>query len=104
MAAITAARLRFRPILMTAVSFILGTIPLVIASGAGARSRVSLGSTVFGGMILYTALGVFFIPFLYVIVEQIAGGRKGKGEDGSPDPVPTPPDTPVTDAPTGAPA
>jgi len=69
-AASEAARLRFRPILMTAFSFILGVIPLVIASGAGARSRVSLGTAVFGGMLIYTILGVFFIPVLYVVVEQ----------------------------------
>ncbi len=68
-AALAAARLRFRPILMTAFSFVLGVIPLVIATGAGAKSRVSLGTTVFGGMLVYTLLGVFFIPFLYVAVE-----------------------------------
>ncbi len=70
-AAIEAARLRFRPILMTTFSFILGMIPLVIATGAGARSRVSLGTAVFGGMLIYTILGVFFIPLLYVVVEQV---------------------------------
>jgi HAE1 family hydrophobic/amphiphilic exporter-1 len=70
-AASEAARLRFRPILMTAFSFILGVMPLVFASGAGARSRVSLGTAVFGGMLLYTILGVFFIPVLYVVVEQV---------------------------------
>ena len=69
-AAIEAARLRFRPILMTTFSFILGMIPLVLATGAGARSRVSLGTAVFGGMLVYTILGVFFIPLLYVVVEQ----------------------------------
>jgi len=68
-AASQAALLRFRPILMTAFSFILGVIPLVIASGAGARSRVSLGTGVFGGMLVYTILGVFFIPWLYAVVE-----------------------------------
>jgi HAE1 family hydrophobic/amphiphilic exporter-1 len=70
-AAIEAARLRFRPILMTTFSFILGMIPLVIATGAGARSRVSLGTAVFGGMLIYTILGVFFIPVLYVVIEQV---------------------------------
>ena len=77
-AASTAARLRFRPILMTAFSFILGVIPLVIASGAGARSRVSLGTAVFGGMLIYTILGVFFIPVLYVVVEQGWARLRGK--------------------------
>jgi HAE1 family hydrophobic/amphiphilic exporter-1 len=78
-AAAEAARLRFRPILMTAFSFVLGVIPLVIASGAGARSRVSLGTAVFGGMLIYTILGVFFIPVLYSVVEsfwQKAFGKK----------------------------
>ncbi|MCZ6756198.1 MAG: multidrug efflux RND transporter permease subunit [Gemmatimonadetes bacterium] len=68
-AASEAARLRFRPILMTAFSFILGVIPLMIATGAGAKSRVSLGTGVFGGMLVYTILGVFFIPSLYAVVE-----------------------------------
>jgi multidrug efflux pump subunit AcrB len=84
-AASTAARLRFRPILMTAFSFILGVIPLVLASGAGARSRVSLGTAVFGGMLIYTILGVFFIPVLYVVVEQVwtklFRGKKAPAED-----------------------
>ncbi len=67
-----AARLRFRPILMTAISFILGVIPLLIASGAGAASRRSLGTAVFGGMLLATVAGVFFIPLLYVAVQGTA--------------------------------
>ena len=62
---------------MTAFSFILGVIPLVIASGAGARSRVSLGTAVFGGMLAATVLGVFLIPVLYVVV-QLAVQRPGK--------------------------
>jgi HAE1 family hydrophobic/amphiphilic exporter-1 len=79
-AAVEASRLRFRPILMTAFSFILGVIPLVIASGAGAASRVSLGTAVFGGMLLSTIAGVFLIPTLYVFVMDITArftGRKG---------------------------
>ncbi|MCG6928289.1 MAG: multidrug efflux RND transporter permease subunit [Acidobacteria bacterium] len=75
-AAMTAARLRFRAILMTAFSFILGVIPLVIASGAGARSRVSLGTAVFGGMLASTVLGIFFIPFLYYVVQGLVDRRK----------------------------
>ena len=67
-----AARLRFRPILMTAFSFILGVIPLVTASGAGANSRVSLGTAVFGGMMVATVAGVFLIPVLYVAVQKAA--------------------------------
>ncbi len=70
-AAIGAARLRFRAILMTAFSFILGVIPLVIASGAGANSRRSLGTAVFGGMTMATVIGIFFIPVLYVLVTKL---------------------------------
>jgi multidrug efflux pump subunit AcrB len=71
-AASEAARLRFRPVLMTAISFILGVMPLVLASGAGAASRVSLGMAVFGGMGLATVLGVFYIPLLYVAIQGTA--------------------------------
>ncbi len=69
-AAVEAAKLRFRPILMTSFAFILGVLPLVVAEGAGAASRHSLGTTVFGGMLAATCLGVFFIPALYLVVEK----------------------------------
>jgi HAE1 family hydrophobic/amphiphilic exporter-1 len=76
-AATSAAHLRFRALLMTAFSFILGVVPLVIATGAGAGSRRALGTAVFGGMLASTALGVFFIPVLYVVVQRLAGhGRE----------------------------
>jgi len=85
-AGLEAAKLRFRPILMTAFSFVLGVIPLLTASGAGARSRVSLGTAVFGGMLVYTLLGVFFIPALYVGVERawarLFGSRTEIAADG----------------------
>ena len=68
-AATESARLRFRPILMTAISFILGVVPLVVASGAGAASRISLGTAVLGGMLIATASGVFMIPVFYVIIQ-----------------------------------
>jgi hydrophobe/amphiphile efflux-1 (HAE1) family protein len=74
-AAIEGARLRFRPILMTSLAFIFGALPLMFASGAGANSRHSLGTGVVGGMTVATALGVFFIPVLYVLV---AGGGRAK--------------------------
>jgi hydrophobic/amphiphilic exporter-1 (mainly G- bacteria), HAE1 family len=70
-AAVEAARIRLRPILMTSFAFILGVLPLVFASGAGSQSRHSVGTTVFGGMIVSTALNLFFIPVLYVIVESL---------------------------------
>ncbi len=69
-AAVEAARLRFRAILMTAFSFILGVVPLVIASGAGAASRRTLGTAVFGGMLAATVFGVFLIPVLYVVIQR----------------------------------
>jgi hydrophobic/amphiphilic exporter-1 (mainly G- bacteria), HAE1 family len=67
--AIEAATIRLRPILMTSLAFILGVVPLVFASGAGKNGRHSVGTTVFGGMIMSTVLNLFFIPVLYLIVE-----------------------------------
>lgn len=69
-AAVEAARIRFRPILMTALTTALGTLPLVISTGAGAAARRSLGTSVFGGMIVATILGVFMIPVFYVVVQR----------------------------------
>ena len=70
-AAVQAARIRLRPILMTSFAFILGVLPLVFATGAGSASRNSVGTTVFGGMIVSTVLNLFFIPVLYVIVKSL---------------------------------
>ncbi len=70
-AAIKAAELRFRPILMTAFSFILGVFPLVLASGAGAEARVVMGMALLGGMTVATILGVFFYPMFFVLVGKI---------------------------------
>jgi hydrophobic/amphiphilic exporter-1 (mainly G- bacteria), HAE1 family len=70
-AATEAARLRLRPILMTSIAFILGVLPLVFASGAGAAGRHSVGTTVFGGMLVSTVLNLFVIPVLYVIVRTM---------------------------------
>jgi HAE1 family hydrophobic/amphiphilic exporter-1 len=75
-AAVKAANLRFRPILMTAFSFILGVLPLVVASGAGAEARVVMGVALLGGMALATMLGVFFYPMLFVFIGKIAGYEK----------------------------
>jgi HAE1 family hydrophobic/amphiphilic exporter-1 len=78
-AAVEAARIRLRPILMTSLAFILGVVPLVVASGAGEHGRHSVGTTVFGGMIVSTILNLFFIPVLYLIIE---GWReRGKSPD-----------------------
>jgi len=70
-AAIQAAKIRLRPILMTSFAFILGVLPLVFATGAGSASRNSVGTTVFGGMIVSTVLNLFFIPVLYVLVRSM---------------------------------
>ncbi|MFG0257166.1 MAG: efflux RND transporter permease subunit [Phycisphaerales bacterium JB043] len=78
-AATEAARLRFRPILMTAFSFILGTFPLVIADGAGAGARTALGTAVFMGLVVATILGVVMTPVIYRVVQGFServGGRK----------------------------
>jgi hydrophobic/amphiphilic exporter-1 (mainly G- bacteria), HAE1 family len=68
-ATIEAARIRLRPILMTSFAFILGVAPLMVATGAGQEGRHSVGTTVFGGMIMSTLLNLFFIPVLYLIIE-----------------------------------
>jgi HAE1 family hydrophobic/amphiphilic exporter-1 len=70
-AAITSAKLRFRPILMTAFSFILGIFPLILASGAGSEARKVMGMALLGGMLLATILGVFFYPMLFVFIGKI---------------------------------
>ena len=70
-AAMEAGRLRLRPILMTAFAFILGVLPLVVASGAGAASRRSLGTTVFGGMLAATILTLVFVPVFYAVIERL---------------------------------
>jgi len=75
-AASAAAKLRFRPILMTALTFVLGVVPLVIASGAGAVSRRALGTAVFGGMLIATIAGVFMMPVLYVVIQKFAEKTK----------------------------
>jgi hydrophobe/amphiphile efflux-1 (HAE1) family protein len=82
-AAMEAARLRLRPILMTAFAFILGVVPLLVATGAGAASRQSIGTTVFGGMLAATILTLIFVPVFYATIEQIRErGGKGRGDKG----------------------
>jgi HAE1 family hydrophobic/amphiphilic exporter-1 len=75
-AALEGARLRLRPILMTSFAFILGCVPLWMATGAGAIGRKVLGSSVITGMLAATILGVFLVPVLYVVIERIAGKEK----------------------------
>ena len=76
-ATVTAARLRLRAVLMTAFSFILGVIPLVIATGAGAASRRSLGTAVFSGMVAASILVPLFVPMFYAVVQGIREKVKG---------------------------
>ena len=71
-AAIEAARLRFRPIIMTSMAFIGGVVPLVLATGAGAASRHSIGIGVFGGMLAATFLAIFFVPLFFVLIEKLS--------------------------------
>jgi multidrug efflux pump subunit AcrB len=71
-AAVTAARTRLRPILMTSLAFILGVVPLAIATGAGAEMRQSLGTAVFAGMLGVTLFGLLFTPVFYVLVRRVA--------------------------------
>jgi hydrophobic/amphiphilic exporter-1 (mainly G- bacteria), HAE1 family len=75
-AAVEASRLRFRPILMTSFAFILGIYPLVNATGAGAASRRSLGTAVFGGMLAATVLAVFFVPVFFVLMQRLSELRR----------------------------
>lgn len=76
-AAIQGAKMRLRPILMTSFAFILGVVPLLTATGAGAEARKVMGMAVFSGMIIATVLGVILIPSFYVLIEKF-GGSKGK--------------------------
>lgn len=80
-AAMAAAKSRFRPILMTAFSFILGVFPLVVASGSGAESRKVMGMALLGGMSLATFLGVFLYPMLFVFIGKIAGYEKKRDQE-----------------------
>jgi multidrug efflux pump len=71
-AALTAARLRLRPILMTSLAFIFGVLPLAVSTGAGAQSRIAIGTAVIGGMTTGTLLAIFFVPLLFVGVRNLA--------------------------------
>jgi HAE1 family hydrophobic/amphiphilic exporter-1 len=75
-AALTAARVRFRPLLMTALAFIFGCVPLWTASGAGAVARQVMGTTVIGGMVAETFIGRFFVPAIFCVVEKFAGAKR----------------------------
>jgi len=88
-AALEAARIRLRPILMTSLAFIFGVLPLAISTGAGAQSRIAIGTAVIGGMLTATALAIFFIPLFYVLVRRWFGGHaKAEPPSGTDDALP----------------
>ena len=72
--------LRFRPILMTSIAFILGVLPLVVSSGAGSASQRAIGTGVMGGMITATVLAIFFVPVFFVVVRRIFKGSERHGD------------------------
>jgi len=86
-AAVEASRLRFRPLLMTALSFVLGVLPLVVAGGAGASSRRSLGTAVFAGTIAAAVVGVLFVPVLYAVIQGLSERLRGVKATESPKPA-----------------
>ena len=75
-AALEAARLRLRPILMTSFAFIFGVIPLAISTGAGAQSRIEIGTTVIGGMLAATFIAIFYVPLFFVLLRRIFRGKR----------------------------
>jgi multidrug efflux pump subunit AcrB len=87
-AAINAANLRFRAVMMTSFAFILGLVPLVIASGAGAATQRAVGTAVFGGMLAASFLGIFVIPGLYVVFQTFREKVKSMGGGKAPTPTP----------------
>jgi multidrug efflux pump len=105
-AALSAARIRLRPILMTSFAFIFGVLPLAISTGAGANSRIAIGTAVIGGMLTATLLAIFFIPFFFVLIRRgvrdgvaklhgKATGYQGRGGDEQPPAPPMPPAAPT---------
>jgi multidrug efflux pump len=83
-ATLEACRLRFRPILMTSIAFILGVLPLAISTGAGANSRHAIGTDVMGGMVGATLLGVLFVPVFFVVVRRLLGDKSDGHEPKAP--------------------
>jgi HAE1 family hydrophobic/amphiphilic exporter-1 len=75
-AALAGARLRLRPILMTSFAFILGCVPLWIATGAGSVARQIMGTTVIGGMLAASLIGIFFVPAIFYVIEKWSGAGK----------------------------
>jgi multidrug efflux pump len=89
-AAIEAARIRLRPILMTSFAFIFGVFPLAIATGAGANSRIAIGTSVIGGMLTATILAIFYIPLFFVLVRRTTRDALAHLHHEQPAPPPAP--------------
>jgi multidrug efflux pump len=89
-ATVAAARQRLRPILMTSMAFILGVLPLAIATGAGAGGRIAIGTGVIGGMVTATVLAVFLVPVFFVSVRSVFGDRRRHEEPALPAQSPAP--------------
>ncbi|MFY9690619.1 MAG: efflux RND transporter permease subunit, partial [Candidatus Acidiferrales bacterium] len=87
-AALGGARLRLRPILMTSFAFIFGCVPLWFASGAGSVARQIMGTTVIGGMLAASAIGIFFIPVIFYLVEKFSGGTRHNLAESAANPAP----------------
>jgi HAE1 family hydrophobic/amphiphilic exporter-1 len=83
-AVVEAARTRFRPILMTSFAFLLGVLPLVTATGAGANARQSLGLSTFSGMVASTCLAVLFVPSFFVVMQRLEERRRSKPGEATP--------------------
>lgn len=77
-AALQGAATRLRPILMTSLAFVAGVMPLAISTGAGANSRISIGSGIIGGTLTATALAVFFVPLFFVLIRRVFSGKSKK--------------------------
>ncbi|KKC24243.1 efflux RND transporter permease subunit [Sphingomonas sp. SRS2] len=87
-AALEAARIRLRPILMTSLAFMFGVLPLAISTGAGAKARVAIGTAVLGGMFTATALAIFFVPLFFVLVRKFFGPKHNAGAEPEAEPKP----------------
>jgi multidrug efflux pump len=87
-AALEAARLRLRPIIMTSLAFIFGVFPLAISTGAGAQSRIAIGTAVIGGMLTATVLAIFYVPLAFVLVRRLFS--RGKEAEATPKNEPEP--------------
>ena len=81
-AAVEASRLRLRPILMTSMAFVAGVLPLAVSTGAGANSRIAIGTGVIGGMLTATVLAIFYVPFFFVLIRGLFRGRRPAAQSG----------------------